>query len=253
MAHPLPAASPLEQTRLVSYRGDAQSGEGHEGPQPTAGRPDDRAVIREGDPMSSQQAVLAEAEVEERVAAPTPPKKKRAPKKAAGTAASTKTAAPTEGADEVVDEELEEAEPDAPEDIEEVAEEVAEDTDEPAAEEPAEAEAEETPEEAEAAPTETEEEPVEIIEALPTGALVLSLADEDDVPVTSTAITGATADPVKDYLKQIGKVALLNAAEEVELAMRIEAGLFAEEKLQTEGDKLDKELIRELKWVARDG
>ena len=42
------------------------------------------------------------------------------------------------------------------------------------------------------------------------------------------AITGATADPVKDYLKQIGKVALLNAAEEVELAMRIEAGLFAE-------------------------
>ncbi len=47
----------------------------------------------------------------------------------------------------------------------------------------------------------------------------------------SAAITGATADPVKDYLKQIGKVALLNAAEEVELAMRIEAGLFAEEKL----------------------
>ena len=44
-------------------------------------------------------------------------------------------------------------------------------------------------------------------------------------------ITGATADPVKDYLKQIGKVPLLNAAEEVELAMRIEAGLFAEEKL----------------------
>src|SRR3954447_26690532 len=137
MAHPLPAASPLEQTRLVSYRGDAQSGEGHEGPQPTAGRPGDRAVIREGDPMSSQQAVLAEAEVEERVAAPTPAKKKRAPKKAAGTAASTKTAAPTEGADEVVDGELEEPDPDAPEDIEEVAE----DTDEPAAEEPAEAEA----------------------------------------------------------------------------------------------------------------
>ncbi len=90
-------------------------------------------------------------------------------------------------------------------------------------------------------------------EPLPTGALVLSMSDEDEVPVYSTAITGATADPVKDYLKQIGKVALLNAAEEVELAMRIEAGLFAEEKLSTEGDKLDKELTRELKWVARDG
>src|SRR5450830_70716 len=69
-------------------------------------------------------------------------------------------------------------------------------------------------------------------EELPSGALVLSLVDDDDeVPVYSSAITGATADPVKDYLKQIGKVALLNAAEEVELAMRIEAGLFAEDKL----------------------
>src|SRR5213078_3296623 len=71
-----------------------------------------------------------------------------------------------------------------------------------------------------------------VAEALPSGALVLSLVDDDDdVPVYSSAITGATADPVKDYLKQIGKVALLNAAEEVELAMRIEAGLFAEDKL----------------------
>jgi hypothetical protein len=42
---------------------------------------------------------------------------------------------------------------------------------------------------------------------------------------------GATADPVKDYLKQIGKVALLNAEQEVDLALRIEAGLFAEEKI----------------------
>ena len=44
-------------------------------------------------------------------------------------------------------------------------------------------------------------------------------------------MAGATADPVKDYLKQIGKVPLLNAEQEVELAKRIEAGLFAEEKL----------------------
>ncbi|MCU1571041.1 MAG: polymerase subunit sigma [Naasia sp.] len=91
-------------------------------------------------------------------------------------------------------------------------------------------------------------------EKLPTGALVLSLVDDDDeVPVYSTQITGATADPVKDYLKQIGKVPLLNAAEEVELAMRIEAGLFAEDKLANEEANLSKELIRELKWVAKDG
>ena len=92
-------------------------------------------------------------------------------------------------------------------------------------------------------------------EPLPKGALVLSLVDdEDEVPVYSSAITGATADPVKDYLKQIGKVALLNAAEEVELAMRIEAGLFAEDKLSvmTEVEKKTS-LGRELQWVAKDG
>ena len=92
-------------------------------------------------------------------------------------------------------------------------------------------------------------------EVLPSGALVLSLVDdEDEVPVYSSAITGATADPVKDYLKQIGKVALLNAAEEVELAMRIEAGLFAEDKLaDMTPAELKSQLGRELSWVAKDG
>jgi RNA polymerase sigma factor, sigma-70 family len=91
-------------------------------------------------------------------------------------------------------------------------------------------------------------------EPLPTGAIVISSSDEDDVPVYSTQITGATADPVKDYLKQIGKVPLLNAAEEVELAMRIEAGLFAEEKLShmTPAEK-SSQLGLDLQWVARDG
>lgn len=90
-------------------------------------------------------------------------------------------------------------------------------------------------------------------EPLPTGAIVLSMADDDDdIPVISTAITGATADPVKDYLKQIGKVPLLNAVEEVELALRIEAGLFAEDRLATKKN-LPKQLERELRWVARDG
>jgi RNA polymerase primary sigma factor len=92
-------------------------------------------------------------------------------------------------------------------------------------------------------------------EELPQGALVLSLVDdEDEVPVYSSAITGATADPVKDYLKQIGKVALLNAAEEVELAMRIEAGLFAEDKLSQMSDSERRSSLgRELLWVAKDG
>jgi RNA polymerase primary sigma factor len=87
---------------------------------------------------------------------------------------------------------------------------------------------------------------------VPEGALVLSNREEDDIPVQTTTITGATADPVKDYLKQIGKVALLNAELEVELAKRIEAGLFAEEKLATD-TKLTREAERDLKWVVKDG
>jgi RNA polymerase primary sigma factor len=96
--------------------------------------------------------------------------------------------------------------------------------------------------------------PTTVDGALHADAIVLSMKDDDDAPVYSSTITGATADPVKDYLKQIGKVPLLNAAEEVELAMRIEAGLFAEEKLGQMSDKEKRtQLGRELSWVAKDG
>jgi len=71
-------------------------------------------------------------------------------------------------------------------------------------------------------------------------------------PEQMVMTAGATADPVKDYLKQIGRVALLNAELEVELATRMEAGLFAEEKLATD-KKLDKKLKRELEWIVEDG
>ena len=84
------------------------------------------------------------------------------------------------------------------------------------------------------------------------GGMVLSHREEDDIPAQTTTITGATADPVKDYLKQIGKVALLNAELEVELAKRIEAGLFAEEKLATD-KKISRDVERDLKWVVKDG
>ena len=64
---------------------------------------------------------------------------------------------------------------------------------------------------------------------------------------------GATADPVKDYLKQIGRVSLLNAEQEVDLSERIEAGLYAQHLLDTEGDQLDFKRRRELKWAANAG
>jgi len=75
--------------------------------------------------------------------------------------------------------------------------------------------------------------------------------DDDDLPAAQVASAGATADPVKDYLKQIGKVPLLNAEQEVELAKRIEAGLFAEEKLAT--NSLSPVGRADLEWIAEDG
>ena len=66
----------------------------------------------------------------------------------------------------------------------------------------------------------------------------------------------ASADSVRAYLKQIGKVPLLNAEQEVELAKRIEAGLYAAERLrqaEEEGLQLTRDMQRDLLWVSRDG
>ncbi|CAN5202879.1 N/A [soil metagenome] len=81
---------------------------------------------------------------------------------------------------------------------------------------------------------------------------VVSSSDESDEPEQQVMVAGATADPVKDYLKQIGKVPLLNAEMEVELAKRIEAGLFSDEKL-AKGAKISTKVHEELEWIAEDG
>ncbi len=77
--------------------------------------------------------------------------------------------------------------------------------------------------------------------------------DDEDLPAAQVAVAGATSDPVKDYLKQIGKVPLLNAEQEVELAKRIEAGLFAEEKLGESRESLRPDVRIDLEWIAEDG
>jgi RNA polymerase primary sigma factor len=77
--------------------------------------------------------------------------------------------------------------------------------------------------------------------------------DDEGLPAAQVAVAGATADPVKDYLKQIGRVPLLNAGQEVELAKRIEAGLFAEEKLAAGRGLLRLGQSIDLKWIADDG
>ncbi len=66
----------------------------------------------------------------------------------------------------------------------------------------------------------------------------------------------ASADSVRAYLKQIGKVALLNAEEEVDLAKRIEAGLYSSERMrqgEEAGEKLPNQMRRDLRWIKRDG
>jgi RNA polymerase primary sigma factor len=79
--------------------------------------------------------------------------------------------------------------------------------------------------------------------------------EENEAPTVLAAVVGATADPVKDYLRQIGKVALLTAEQEVEIARRIEAGLFAAELLDTGTDasRLPVDVRVELEWIAEDG
>jgi RNA polymerase primary sigma factor len=67
------------------------------------------------------------------------------------------------------------------------------------------------------------------------------------------ALKTPTSDPVRMYLKEIGKVPLLTAEEEVDLAKRIEAGLFASEKVATTTKKVPDKLRRELEAIERDG
>lgn len=116
----------------------------------------------------------------------------------------------------------------------------------------------ETPEEpeetddAEATETRNAEEEKKDEEVKEAGGFVVSDADDDDQPTVQVVSAGATADPVKDYLKQIGRVALLNAAEEVDLAKRIEAGMYAEHLLNN-GELKEARDQRDYKWIIHDG
>src|SRR5690348_10092314 len=71
-----------------------------------------------------------------------------------------------------------------------------------------------------------------------------TFAPELDAPAPTT-------DLVRAYLKEIGKVPLLTAVQEVELSQRIEAGLFATHKLRQ--PRLSAGLRRDLEWLVKDG
>ncbi|MGJ5725669.1 RNA polymerase sigma factor [Brevibacterium sp. H602] len=105
---------------------------------------------------------------------------------------------------------------------------------------------------AEATETKNSEEKEKNAAVAEAGGFIVSDADEEDAPAQQVVSAGATADPVKDYLKQIGKVALLNAAEEVDLAKRIEAGMYAEHLLDG-GEVTDPRETMDYKWIIHDG
>lgn len=211
------------------------------------------------------RAAAKDTEAEETTPTETTPTVAKAPAKTAAKAPAKKAAAKGKATSKTAskraaktDDEFEDDVEEIDEDVElETADDVAEVTADDDAEQPAKGEAKAAGDAAGATDDDEEDEESTkpaFTEPLPTGAIVISSSDEDDVPVYSTQITGATADPVKDYLKQIGKVPLLNAAEEVELAMRIEAGLFAEEKLShMSAAEKSSQLGLDLQWVARDG
>lgn len=168
-------------------------------------------------------------------------------KKAAATANGKKASMVSE--DPVINEEDEVVEDEAL-DLDDVDEEVAvdEDDEESVDEEVAVGEDEEVAEIKETAGPEKPD--VESTEKA--GGFVVSETEEDAPQQRAVNIVGATADPVKDYLKQIGKVALLNAEEEVDLATRIEAGLYAEHKMQQE-EITDPRLRRDMQLIIADG
>ena len=191
---------------------------------------------------------------EEGAASPAPTTRTRAAsakttaaKPAAKTAAAktaAKSAAPKTDAAEADDVEVIEGDEPDIEAIEEVAVDVVDVADVVVVDEAADSEDDDT-EDGEKKPAAKEEESED-------SGFVYSDADDDDAPAQQVVTAGATADPVKDYLKQIGKVALLNAEQEVDLAKRIEAGLFAEERLNA-GITMEPKIKRELEWIANDG
>lgn len=223
-----------------------------------AGSAKDTAEKTTADEPATTTAAAAKSSAAKTTAARKPAAKKPAAKKPAATKAKSSKATAGDDADELTDDiEIDDVVED--DDVVDI-----DDSEEPDAEDAkpktARGKAKTAEPDAEAGETSDDEEDEEeetkpaFTEPLPTGAIVISSSDDDEVPVYSTMITGATADPVKDYLKQIGKVPLLNAAEEVELAMRIEAGLFAEEKLShMSAAEKSSQTGLDLQWVARDG
>jgi RNA polymerase primary sigma factor len=93
---------------------------------------------------------------------------------------------------------------------------------------------------------------VEVVADDPTPEELAAEAVEEELPSLDDAGPAASADLVRVYLREIGRVALLTAADEVDLAKRVEAGVFAAEKLD-QATNLPLEMRRDLLAIVGDG
>lgn len=260
-----PATKKTTARKTLAKTVDTETAKSADVAEETTAKPAKKTSTRK----AASKKSTTQKKTEKTSAAKKPAAKKRAAKKKTTTstrASSVKDEAqeaPTEETEDVV-EELEE---DAPEDFDAVEDDLDEDLDDDleldsaeSADSPSSAESadevdDEDEEEAESKGrksgrkrSKTEDPAVE-----KAGGFVVSDSDDTDEPVQKVTVAGATADPVKDYLKQIGKVSLLTAAEEVDLARRIEAGLFAEQRIKRQAEELPSKLRRELQILVQDG
>ncbi len=234
---------------ITTHQGDAEADESTQSTPAATDTPAKRTAKKAAKKTAARKAPAKKAAAKKAT-------KKAAPKKA------TKKAASAEGAEDAG------AEPDDPDSIDdidgpdavledvEIDDDLEVDEDDDESEESEDESAESTPA-AGAAPAAGKAAAKDDSAAAKSGDFVWDEEESEALrQARKDAELTASADSVRAYLKQIGKVALLNAEEEVELAKRIEAGLFATERLRRimdAGEKLSTAQKRDLNWISRDG
>lgn len=251
------AKSPSRKTAATTAKVTADVSEAPAKKTPAKAAPAKKAPVKKAAATKSTttkatatKATAAKATpVKKAPAKKAPAKRAPAAKTTTAKATATKKATPVKKADtpqvdEVEEDLVEDLDVEEDEDIEEI------DVEKEADEEDSD---ESKKDSEEPADDEDEEEAAAKKPAAPARGFLVSDSDEADEPVQQVTVAGATADPVKDYLKQIGKVSLLNAEQEVDLARRIEAGLYADYKLKLDGELMSSRERRELTQLSADG
>jgi RNA polymerase primary sigma factor len=90
-------------------------------------------------------------------------------------------------------------------------------------------------------------------EALDPNSPYLISPNDEDIPLTSLSIRGATADPLRDYLRQISTLPEIQPGQDLELASQVEAGVLAKAELMSDRANIDDEYRRDLSQIVKLG